>query len=194
MKSIEDTLSVIKNAVTGFEEVTGVEVSIALIGGYAVIFYGIERTTLDIDVCFHATGETPGAAFHAFLQHNLPTRFKHRFIQASKDPSDPLRHDLIVIDDQKGEYPRIDILVARYQWELEGMKQAGLIGRLDFPIMPIPQLIVMKLLADGRKDELDVLELLRGASSEDKETAGSLAKKIGRGRKFQKLLKEAESA
>ena len=52
MKSIVDTLTVIRNAVTKFEQEYKTEAKVALIGGYAVIFYGIERTTLDIDVCF----------------------------------------------------------------------------------------------------------------------------------------------
>lgn len=54
MKSIEDTLGVIRNAAEKFKETSGTDTYLVLIGGYAVIFYGIERTTLDVDVCFHA--------------------------------------------------------------------------------------------------------------------------------------------
>lgn len=193
MKSIEDTLGVIRNAVEEFKEASGTDTYLALIGGYSIIFYGIERTTLDVDVCFHADGNKPGEALHNFLQNHLPDRFRLRFLQASKDPSDSLKHDIIIIDDSEGEYPRIDILIARYKWELEGLKQAGIIEKLSFPIMPLPHLTAMKLLAAGRKDELDVLEILKDMSAEDKETAGRLAKQIGRERKFLQLLKEAET-
>ena len=192
MKSIVDTLAVIKNVVTEFERETKNPALAALIGGYAVIFYGVERTTLDIDICFYSEETKPGASFYAFLRECLPDRFKPRFIEASKDPTDPLKHDLIIIDDAKGEYPRIDILVARYKWELEGLTNAKIVGKLSFPIMPLPYLLAMKLRADSRKDELDVLEMLKEMSKKEMEKAKELAKKAGRDRKLQSLLKEIE--
>lgn len=191
MKSIADTLRVIKNAVTGFEKETKKEAYLALIGGYAVIFHGVERTTLDVDACFYSLGETCGKTFHSYLRKNLPARFRVRFMAASKDLSDPLKHDIIIIDDAKGEYPRIDILTARYKWELEGLKKSKDIKRLSFPVMPLPYLMAMKLRAGGRKDDLDVLEMLKLMSKDELEKGKELAKTVGRDRKLQSLLKEA---
>lgn len=113
-------------------------------------------------------------------------------MEATKDPSDPLKHDLIVIDDSEGEYPRIDILVLRYKWELEGMGHAKSVARLAVPLMPLPYLIAMKLMAGGRKDDLDVMELLSIADAEELEKTKELAKKVGRDRKLQTLLQEIE--
>lgn len=192
MKSIIDTLSVIRNAVTQFEQEINSTASVALVGGHAVIFFGIERTTLDIDICFHSPTKEPGSTFYNFLKNHLPARFQIRFMEASKDPEDPLMHDLIVIDDSQEEYPRIDILMLRYKWELEGMEQAKSIAKLAFPIMPLPYLLAMKLMAGGRKDDLDIIELLKGMSEDDLEKTRGLAKKIGRERKLKTLLKEVK--
>lgn len=190
MKSIGDTLAVIRSAVTEFERATNNEALVALIGGYAVIFHGVERTTLDVDVCFYAGEKRHGVSFYAFLKKYLPPRFKIRFMEASKDPSDPLKHDLIIINDKHGEHPRIDILMVRYQWELEGLRKAKLIDKFSFPIMPLPYLLAMKLKAGGRKDELDALEILQGMPEREIKKTKELARKIGRDKKFQTLLDE----
>ena len=192
MKSIIDTLNVIRSAAAEFEQETNKKALIALIGGYAVIFHGVERTTLDIDVCFYSEEASPGASFYSFLKKFLLPRFKLRFLEASKDPSDPLKHDLIIIDDVKKEYPRIDILLVRYKWELEGLRQAKFIDKLSFPIMPLPYLLTMKLKAGGRKDELDAIEIIKGISAREMKKAIELAKKAGRDKKLKALMKEIE--
>ena len=192
MKSISDTLNVIRSAAAEFEQETNKEALIALIGGYAVIFHGVERTTLDIDVCFYSAEKSPGASFYSFLKKFLAPRFKLRFLEASKDLSDPLKHDLIIIDDMKKEYPRIDILLVRYKWELEGLRQAKFINKLSFSIMPLPYLLTMKLKAGGRKDELDAIEILKGMSAREMKKTRELAKKAGRDKKLKALMKEIE--
>lgn len=194
MKSIADTLGVIKNAVAVFEKKVGQDAYIALIGGHAVIFYGVERTTLDVDACLYFLSDNPGKSFCLFLKKQLSKRFRIRLLEASKDPSDPLRHDLIVIDDSKGEFPRVDILIARYKWELEALKQSKFVKALDFPVIPAPALVAMKLQAGGRKDDLDVVELLKGLSKKDIGECFKLAKSIGKDKKFSLLLKEARRA
>lgn len=190
MKSIKDTLTVIRNAVTRFEQEKCYQAFLALIGGHAVIFSGVERTTLDIDVFLHSTAKNTGYEFYYFLQKYLPERFHVRFMEASKDPDDPLGHDLIIINDTIGEYPRIDILILRYKWELEGIQLAKPIANLSIPIMPVPYLIAMKLLAGGRKDELDILELLKVISDDEMLKTKELAKRIRKDRNLNTLLKE----
>lgn len=56
--------------------------------------------------------------------------------------------------------------------------------------MPAPYLIAMKLMAGGRKDELDILDLLRDLPEQDLATVRELAKRIGRDRMLQSLLNE----
>jgi hypothetical protein len=181
----------IKNAVERFNEQTNGKASVALIGGHAAIYFGAERTTLDVDISFYSPVEKPGQTFYGFLKNHLPPRFTLRFIEATKDPSDPLKHDLIVINDSEGEYPRIDILMIRYKWELQGQEQALSAAGLSFPIMPMQYLAAMKLMAGGRKDELDIIDLLKGMSEEEVNKTHQLAKKVGKDGKFQSLLKES---
>lgn len=192
MKYIKDTLGVIKNAVTAFKKESQKDAFIALIGGYAVIYYGVERTTLDIDACFYSTEKEAGKTFSAFLQKHLPKRFETRFIETTKDSSDPLEHDIIIINDVKNEYPRIDILIANYKWELEGLKKAKISKTLAFHVIPVAYLINMKLKAGGRKDDLDVIELLKNLSPKEINACKELAKKVGRNRKLAALLKETD--
>ena len=191
MKSITDTLSVIKNAVTLFNKDSAHSASVALIGGYAAVYFGSERTTFDVDVCFHSQDNEPGRAFFDFLKRHLPSNLTPRLIEASKDPTDPLKHDIITISDYEKKYPRIDILVIRYKWELEGLELATSPEKLSFPIMPAPYLTAMKLMAGGRKDELDIIGLLRNMSEGELEKTRELAKKVRKDRKLQALLKEA---
>ena len=50
MKSIEDTLKIIQDITKKFPA----DIDIALIGGYAAVLHGVERTTLDIDFCVYS--------------------------------------------------------------------------------------------------------------------------------------------
>lgn len=184
-------MSVIKNAVTLFNKDSAHNASVALIGGYAAVYLGSERTTFDVDVCFHSQDNEPGRAFFDFLKQHLPSNFTPRLIEASKDPFDPLKHDIITISDSEKKYPRIDILVIRYKWELEGLELATAPKKLSFPVIPAPYLTAMKLMAGGRKDELDIIGLLRNMSEGELEKTRELAKKVRKDRKLQALLKEA---
>ncbi|MBE9503407.1 MAG: hypothetical protein IME96_04470 [Proteobacteria bacterium] len=99
---------------------------------------------------------------------------------------------MIVIDDEQGDYPRIDILMLRYKWELEGMKNVKLVDRLPIPLFPLPYLVAMKLMAGGRKDDLDIPDLLRVATEKEIVKIHELAKKVGRDRNLQALLNEIQ--
>lgn len=191
MKSIKDTLLIVKNVISRFSAETGITTTAALIGGHAAIFFGSERTTLDVDICLHAVGDRSGSSFVHALQKQLSTRYTIRFLEATKDPSDPLKHDIIIINDTENEYPRVDILLARYHWEVEGLEQAQYVEGLSFAVMPAPHLIAMKLLAGGRQDELDILNLLKELSDPDRIKTMELAKRVGRDRKLHALIEES---
>lgn len=94
MKSIKDTLLIVKDAIDRYSIETRTKAYSALIGGHAAVFFGAERTTLDVDICFHAAEKQPGLTFFRFLRKHLPSRYAVRIIEATKDPSDPLKHDL----------------------------------------------------------------------------------------------------
>ena len=186
MKSIEDTLKIIRDITNALP----VKVDIALIGGYAVIAHGVERTTIDVD-CFIYSDliyKKNSSEFFKLLSNNLPMRFSARLIQGSKIPDDPLKHDIIFIDDNEGEYERIDLLIARYKWELEGMQQAVQLADIPFPVLSKPYLAAMKLQAAGYKDAADVVALMDLMTEEEKAKIFELAKRTLRDKKLFHLL------
>ncbi|MEW5766228.1 MAG: hypothetical protein AB1797_01205 [bacterium] len=192
MKSISDTLEKIKEIFDGFSRFSGIKGYLSLIGGYAVILHGVERTTTDIDLCFHtlASVPRPGRHLYQYIHQYHSERFQSRYIEASRDLSDPLRHDVIFLDDRKEEYPRIDILLAQYKWEAEGLIHSDFIEGLPVPVLPKPYLIAMKLRAGGKKDELDIMELLKTMSNSEIELTKKIAKRAGRDKNLADLINE----
>ena len=186
MKSIDDTLKIIRDITSAIP----VKFDIVLIGGVAVILQGVERTTIDIDFCVYSDimRDAGPSAFFDHLKAHLPKRFSARLINGSKIHDDPLRHDIIFIDDSEGEYERIDLLIARYKWEREGIEQAVRLEGIPFPVLGKPHLVAMKLLATGYKDAHDVVTLMALMTEEEQLKARDLAKRIGRDKKLERLL------
>ncbi len=186
MKSILDTLKTIRDITNALP----IKVNIVLTGGYAVIQHGVERTTLDLDFCVYADLiETSGTTeFFAILKNHLPKRFAAQLMQGSKIPEDPFKHDLIRISDTREEFLRVDLLIARYKWELEGMQLAETKKDMPIPVLSKPYLVAMKLIATGYKDAHDVVTLMALMTNEEETKARELAKRIGRDKKLERLL------
>lgn len=159
-------------------------------GGYAAILQGLERTTLDVDVCLYSTilrSGTPEALFRSLTAH-LPDRFRAELVRGTLIPNDPFQHDLIIIDDTQGEFPRIDLILARYRWELEAIKEALTMTGIPLRVVSRPYLVAMKLRATALKDESDVVGLIGLMDDEEKRKAIGLAKRVGREKKLARLL------
>lgn len=189
MRSIENTLSLVKELCDSLSKTTGVY--IALAGGYGVIAHGVERTTADIDFCLYADiiRDRDTKAFVELLQEVLPDNFTITLVEGSKIVDDPFKHDIVFIEDNAGEYPRIDIIIARYKWELEGIKLAKPLEDMPFPVLPKPYLIAMKLKADSLKDNYDAIELYRSLTADEREKTHELAKLIHKDKKLLTLIK-----
>jgi len=189
MKSIEDTLKLIDRITVSLSEKD--KVNIALVGGYAAIAYGVERTTADVDFCIYTEiihrQNTP--AFIEILKNVIPENFEIKFIEGSKVMDDPFKHDVIFLHDRSGEYPKIDIIIAKYKWELEGTQQAKPLEDIPFPVLPKPYLIAMKLRAEGLKDDFDIVELYNLLTEEEKNKTHELAKLIRKDKKLAHLIK-----
>ena len=189
MKSIEDTLKLIDRISVSISEQD--KVNIALVGGYAAIAYGVERTTADVDFCIYTEiihrQNTP--AFIEILKNVIPENFEIKFIEGSKVMDDPFKHDVIFLHDISGEYPKIDIIIAKYKWELEGTQQAKPLEDIPFPVLPKPYLIAMKLRAEGLKDDFDIVELYNLLTEEEKNKTHELAKLIHKDKKLAHLIK-----
>lgn len=186
MKSIHDTLRIIRDITNALPD----KVHIALTGGFAVVLYGVERTTLDVDVCVYSDliRSSDAKAFFALLRQQTPRRFSTELVLGSQKPDDPFQHDLIRIVDTLKEYFRIDMLIARYKWELDGLKEAQTFRDVPIPVMSKPYLAAMKLRVSGYKDDHDVVSLVKLMSQEEKVKVRELARRIGREKKLDRLL------
>ncbi|HWQ69990.1 MAG TPA: hypothetical protein VN494_08590 [Patescibacteria group bacterium] len=190
MKSIKDTFETIRGIISALP----VKVDIAVVGGYAVILHGVERTTLDVDFCLYSDViRTSGTdAFFALLTQHLPERFRAELVQGSKAPEEPFKHDIIFLEDLSGEYPRMDLLIARYKWELEAIKRAEHLPGVSIPVLTKPHLVAMKLQATGLKDADDAANLIRLMTEEEKAFTFKLAERTGRDKKLARLLASPE--
>lgn len=188
MKSIEDTLRLISSIVDSVSR--GNVINIALVGGYAVIAHGVERTTADVDFCVYTDiiSRNGAQAFAGFLRDAIPDNFEIKFVEGTK-MIDPFKHDIIFLNDRGGEYPRIDFIIAKYRWELEGIRSAMPLEDIPFPVLPKPYLIAMKLKAGGIKDDYDVVGLYGLLTEEEKMKTHELAKLIRMDKKLMKLIK-----
>ena len=190
MKSIEDTLKIIQDIIKNFPG----DLAIALIGGYAAVLHGVERTTLDIDFCVYSDiihSSKDSAVFFDLLLKCLPERFEARIIKGSLIPDDPFKHDVIFIEDKMGEFMRIDFLIARFKWELDAIRTAVSVEGIPVPIVTKPYLAAFKLRAAGYKDAGDIVTLIRIMSKDEKEKTLELAKRIGRDKKLQEFLSQS---
>lgn len=191
MKTIEHTLKLIDNLISILQDSYNLEIDIALVGGYSVISHGIERTTVDVDFCIYADiiHKKNTLAFVELLKRVVPDNFEIKFIEGSKIMDDPFKHDIIFISDSSGAYPKIDIIIAKYKWELEGIREARPLQDIPFPVLPKPYLVAMKLKAGGSKDDFDVIELYSIMTDEEMKKTKELAKLIHKDKKLAKLLK-----
>ena len=186
MKSIHDTLKIIRDTTNAIPD----KVYLALAGGYAAVLHGVERTTLDIDVCVYSDliRSSDSKGFFALFNQHIPRRFARELMQGSKKLDDPFQHDLIRIVDSRKEHFRIDLLIARYRWELDGLKEAQTFKEVPIPVLSKPYLAAMKLRASGYKDAHDVVSLMELMTEEEKAKTRQLARRIGREKKLERLL------
>jgi len=192
MKSL---LKIVTECIDNFSEQANVIRLAAIVGGEAVIMHGIPRTTIDVDILLFCGDEKKdigniGKVFASFLKQELGGKFEVKNFEASKDPSDPLKHDLIIITDLEKRFKKLDILIANYQWELEGLKSMD--SPHTGPLYPYPKeyLVGMKLMAGGPQDNEDIKNLFLVMSDTEKEKAWKLARLIKRNKNLSKILKE----
>jgi hypothetical protein len=192
VKPILNTLKELKNLIDKFScETTYKDTVIALIGGYAVIAHGIERTTKDIDtLCIGSPYDSFGRDLSNFLNEHLSDKdVKVKYFTQSPDIHDPFQHEIIYLKDPKGIIPRVDIIVARYKWELEGLLLSKQEKEIPINLLPKPYLIAMKLKAGGLKDDYDVAELYELLTDKEKDKTHELAKLIHMDKKLVRLIK-----
>lgn len=187
MRSIKDTLEIIQDIIKKFPT----DIDIALIGGYAAVLHGVERTTLDIDFCVYSSvirSSHDSSNFYNLLLKCLPERFEARMIKGGSIPDDPFKHDVIFIEDKMSEFLRIDFLIAKYKWELDAIHSATHMEGIPIPIVSKPYLAALKLRSSGYKDAGDIVNLMSLMNEDEKEKTIELAKRIGRDKKLNRIL------
>ncbi|MDQ1354807.1 MAG: hypothetical protein QG657_5116 [Acidobacteriota bacterium] len=192
MKSIEVTLKIVDDIADKIRKTS--DISIVLIGGYAVIAHGVARTTSDVDFFLYSGQIQENAKeFLKIFKQAVPGNFEIEWVEGSKMIDDPFPYDIIFLKDKSGEYPRIDFIIPRYKWEVEGIKMSEPLEDIPFPVLPKPYLIAMKLKAGGPKDNLDIIELQPLLSQEEKKKTEHLAVLIKRDKNLANLLKIEKS-
>ena len=194
-KHMKSLLKIVTECIDSFSEQANVIRLAAIVGGEAVIMHGIPRTTIDIDILLFCEDEKKdigniGKVFASFLKQELGGKFEVKNFEASKDPSDPLKHDLIIITDPEKRFKKLDILIANYQWELEGLKSMD--SPHTGPLYPYPKeyLVGMKLMAGGAQDDEDIRNLFLVMSDSEKKKALGIARLIRRDKNLNKVLSE----
>lgn len=192
MKSL---LKIVTDCIDSFSKQANVTRLAAIVGGEAVIMHGIPRTTIDLDVLFYCGDEKKtisdtGKLFASFLKQELGEQFEVKNFEASKDPFDPLKHDLIIITDSEKRFKKLDILIANFQWELEGLRSMD--SPHTGPLYPYPKeyLVGMKLIAGGPQDNEDIRNLFLLMFDLEKEKAWELARLIRRDKNLAAILSE----
>ena len=128
----------------------------ALIGGLAVAVWGVPRATEYIDLLADLR---PSRELEAALRAE-----GFRVEWRRGDPEDPIPL-LLRLNSATG--PEIDIVCATRGWEREMLSRAitvRLPTGLEAPVMAAEDLIVLKLIAGGPGDLIDVAELLQRTS------------------------------
>lgn len=194
MKSL---LKIVTDCIDSFSKQANVTRLAAIVGGEAVIMHGIPRTTIDLDVLFYCGDEKKpmsdtGKSFASFLRQELGEQFEVKNFEASKDPFDPLKHDLIIVTDSEKRFKKLDILIANFQWELEGLRSMD--SPHTGPLYPYPKeyLVGMKLMAGGVQDREDIRNLFLVMTDLEKEKAWELARLIKRDKNLSTILSERQ--
>lgn len=121
-----------------------------LIGGVALGAYGIERFTKDVDLA--CTVAQTAAAERSLASHAVK----------------PLRIGGISLETAAGV--RVDLIDRRFDYRglfeeaIQVAKEKGglvRVGTVELPVVTLPYLVAMKLIADRPQDEIDLLALLR---------------------------------
>lgn len=187
MKSIEDTLKLVDNIVAQLRK--AIDIKIALVGGIAAIAHGSGRTTVDVDfLVYSGCIKENVSQFIDLFRDAAPAHFELKWVTGGKMIDDPFPYDILFLTDTSGQFPKLDFIIPRYKWELEGLDKAAPLKDLHFPIIPMPYLIAMKLRAGGPRDHADVLELYHFLSDEEKERTERLATLIKRDKSLKRLL------
>ncbi len=192
---MKNLLKIVTECVDKFSEQENIARLAAIIGGEAVILHGIPRTTLDLDILLFCGDEKNyignlGKKLASFIRQELGERFDIKDFEGSKDPFDPLNHDLIIVTDSAKQFKKLDILIANYKWELDGLWSMDSPHKGPLKAFPKSYLVGMKLMAGGAQDEIDIRNLFLVMDDSEKKKTFELARSMSLDKNLSKILNE----
>ena len=132
-------------------------VSFILIGGYAVNYYGYERTTGDMDIWLELGNENKYRVMHALRDFGIEDSDLGQLVRIDFESAPPVFFI--------GEPPRrVDFLTVINNVKFEdAIAEANYLGIEDFqiPVINLKHLILSKITSSRLKDQADVEELQR---------------------------------
>lgn len=142
-----------------------------VIGGVANLFWGVSRTTLDVDITIQiGDGQIPS------LVRAVGKRFRIRV----KDPQVFIsKTHVLPLEDRNGI--RIDLIIARLSYQRAAIRRAKAIkvGRVAIKVCSPEDLILHKVISDRAKDREDVRGVIQNLSkSLDRKYLDPLVKEL----------------
>ncbi|HEU4383615.1 MAG TPA: hypothetical protein VFR85_08940 [Anaeromyxobacteraceae bacterium] len=142
-----------------FQLLAGNEIETAVIGSVAVAVHGYPRATRDLDL---------GVALFAF-EPLLRMAEELRKRGYDVHTSEPSRDDPVggMVTISGADFDPVEIVNLRApggrheRLAREAIASAQKFPGFELPVVDLPHLVALKLVAASRKDELDILELLR---------------------------------
>lgn len=173
MESAGDLKTLLKEVCTNLRKK---KLQFCLAGGWAVSIIGTARTTIDIDILIVLNDDIKKQvisiledSFHLIQSHENEMKFKTLSIWRN-----------IVSLQKKGELFMIDFLIADTDYLKSIVERKIEIDYegISIPVIPVEDLIILKLSSFRKQDEVDIENLLHSASPIDWEYLENTIKKL----------------
>lgn len=166
---------------------------VAVIGAMALAAHGYVRATDDFDL---ATTTNPFGALRR-VRDALAAR-GHDVELREPDMEDPLGGVLVVEAEGASPVEVVNYLnpfaPSRGLVGADAVATAAALQEGGLPVVDLPHLIALKLYAGGRKNELDVLEVLASNPATDRGTIRDLCERFGLRAEWQQIEKLQEGS
>lgn len=129
----------------------------AIVGAVARNAWAPPRATTDLDLVVAADPSAVESIEHALATLGYRCVRRHQI-----DPGDPLP-DILVFRSEAGPLRQVDLLLAKTPFEAQALERAVVmhVGSAGAPVVTPEDLVVYKLVAHRRRDQDDVLAVLR---------------------------------
>lgn len=127
----------------------------ALIGASALAIYGVNRSTIDVDLFTVDRACLDSRIWDVLAAEGVSVEVR------KGDPDDPLAG--VVRFEVPPELP-LDVVVGKHQWQRKaiGRAETAIFAGVEVPVLGGIDLILLKLYAGGPQDAWDIQQLLTG--------------------------------